>query len=211
MKQAISVDAILRKKFKEAKLSPEWAASIGKPELTGIWLAWGNSGNGKTSLAMQLAKELAPILNGKMAYDSMEERARKTMQMAVLRHNMKEVKRKFILLEDNLEELKERLRKPKSPQAVVIDSIQYTGLTKREYIAFKEEFAIERKKLIIFLSHADGKHPEGRVAKFVRYDADVKMRVEGHRMFPVSRYGGGEPYTIWEQGANEYWGDLTEQ
>jgi uncharacterized protein YlbG (UPF0298 family) len=204
MKNAISIDAILKKKFKLADLVGVWLASLGKPELSGVWIIWGHSGNGKTSFAMQLAKMLTRF--GKVAYVSMEEKARRTMQLSIIRHNMKEVKRKFVLLEDNMEELKERLRKQKSPKIIFIDSFQYTGLTKREYIALKEEFS---NKLFIFISHAEGKHPEGRAAKFVRYDADIKIPVEGYRAMPVSRFGGGEPFTIWEQGANEYWGELT--
>jgi 2-phosphoglycerate kinase len=203
MKNAISIDAILKKKFKDIDFTGDWLNSFGDPERSGVWIMWGHSGNGKTSFAMQLAKELTNY--GKVAYASMEEKTRKTMQKAIIRHNMKEVKKDFILLEDNIEELKERLRKQKSPHIIFIDSYQYTGLTKREYIALKEEFA---NKLFIFISHAEGKHPEGRAAKFVRYDADIKIRIEGYKAFPVSRFGGGEPFTIWEQGANEYWGEI---
>ena len=60
-------------------------------------------------------------------------------------------------------------------------------------------------KLFIFISHADGKNPEGSLAKFVKYDADVKIRVEGYRAMCLSRLGGDkEPYTIWEQGAAQF-------
>jgi molybdopterin-guanine dinucleotide biosynthesis protein len=205
MKKAISIDNLLNKKFKLAALVGAWLAALGLPELSGVWIIWGHSGNGKTSFAMQLAKMLTQF--GKVAYVSMEEKARRTMQLSIIRHNMKEVKRRFVLLEDNMEELKERLSKPKSPNIILIDSFQYTGLNKREYIALKEAYP---KKLFIFISHADGKNPEGRAAKFVRYDADIKMRVEVYKMFPVSRFGGGEPFTIWEEGAKEYWGEITE-
>lgn len=80
-----------------------------------------------------------------------------------------------------------------------------TGLNKQEYIALKEEF---KNKLFIFNSHADGKEPKGSVAQFVRYDADIKVRVEGYKAFPASRFGGGEPFTIWDKGAAEYWMDI---
>ncbi len=204
MKNAISIDNLLKKRYKIGELSGQWLASLGEPELSGVWIIWGHSGNGKTSFAMQLAKMLTQF--GKVAYVSMEEKVRRTMQLSIIRHNMKEVKRKFVLLEDDIKELKERLRKKKSPKIIFIDSFQYTGLTKREYIALKEEFPT---KLFIFISHAEGKHPEGRAAKFVRYDADIKIPVEGYMAKPISRFGGGAPFTVWEEGANEYWGDLT--
>ena len=200
MKKAVSVDTILKKKYKLATLEGHWFSALGLPQLSGVWIIWGYSGNGKTSFAMQLAKMLTQF--AKVAFVSMEEKANRTMQLSIIRHNIKEVKRRFVLLEDNIKELKERLRKPKSPSIIFIDSFQYTGFNKGQYIALKEEFS---KKLFIFISHAEGKNPEGRTAKFVRYDADIKMRVEGYKMFPMSRFGGGKPFIIWEEGARKYW------
>jgi len=43
------------------------------------------------------------------------------------------------------------------------------------------------------------------VAKSVKYDANIIIRVEGFRAFATGRYGGGDPYTIWEEGALKYW------
>lgn len=204
VRRAISVDEILKRKFIEMPFEDVFKASFGVPERSGVWLIWGNSGNGKTRFSMQLAKYLTQF--GKVAYNTLEEGARKSMQRAVIDTNMREVARRFIILNrEPIEELKERLRKRKSPDIIIIDSYQYTGLTKREYIELKEEFG---NKLFIFISHAEGKHPEGRSAKFVRYDADIKIRVEGYKAIPVSRYGGGEPFTIWKEGAAEYWNEL---
>ena len=42
----------------------------------------------------------------------------------------------------------------------------------KEYIAFKER---HRNKLLIFVSHADGKRPDGRAAIKVMYDASLKI------------------------------------
>jgi len=203
IKRAISVDEIIKKNFIEMDFDGEFKAAFGTPERSGIWIIWGNSGNGKTRFSMQLAKYLTKF--GRVAYNTLEEGARKSMQLAVVETNMKEVSKHFIILDrEPIPELKERLRKRKSPDIIIIDSYQYTGLTKREYVELKEEFG---NKLFIFISHAEGKNPEGRTAKFVRYDADVKVRVEGYKAFPVSRYGGGEPYTIWHEGAEQYYLD----
>lgn len=202
--RAVSVDEIYKKKFIEMPFDGAWKDFIGVPERSGVWFVWGNSGNGKTSFMLQLGKYLTTF--GRVAYDTLEEGARKSMQMAIKRANMLEVSRRFIILNrEPINELKERLRKRKSPDIIIIDSYQYTGLTKREYIELKEEFS---NKLFIFVSHADGKQPEGRSAKFVRYDADVKIRIEGYKAFPVSRYGGGEPFIIWQEGADNYYAEL---
>lgn len=71
------------------------------------------------------------------------------------------------------------------------------------YIALKKEFP---NKLFIYISHADGKEPDGKLAKQIRYDSNVKIYVDGYIASCNSRYGGGEPYTIWEEGAARVWG-----
>ena len=203
IKRAISVDQLTKMKFIEMDFEGKWLASFGVPERTGVWLVWGNSGNGKTRFAIQLAKYLTQF--GKVAYNTLEEGIRKSMQRAIIDTNMKQVQKRFnILNRESIEDLKIRLRQHKSHDIIIIDSFQYTGLTKKEYIALKEEFP---KKLFIFISHAEGKNPEGRPAKFVRYDADLKIRVEGYKAFPVGRFGGGDEFVIWEQGAADYYMD----
>ena len=125
------------------------------------------------------------------------------MREAVLSIGMADVQRNFLLLDkETITELGNRLAARKSPQVVIIDSLQYTGLTYTEYKLLRDKF---RHKLFIFISHAEGKLPKGNVAKSVRYDANVKILVEGYKAFCESRYGGGEPFTIWAKGAQEYW------
>ena len=107
---------------------------------------------------------------------------------------------------ESMEQTSERLLKPKAPDVIIIDSFQYTQMDYRAYIAFKEKHP---DKLIIFVSHADGTQPDGRAARKVKYDAELKIRVEGFRAFSQGRTKGSRGYfTIWEQGETEYgWGD----
>ncbi len=201
IQRAVSVDEILKKKFIELQLPPQFAKLLGTPEMSGVWIIWGESFNGKTAFAMQLAKALTK--SGKVFYNTLEEGARKSMQNAVITQNMQEVKRRFLIgNRESIDDLKIRLRRRKSADIIFIDSLQYTGLNKKEYKQLKEEFS---NKLFIFISHADGKNPEGSFAKFVKYDADVKIRVEGYKAMCLSRLGGDkEPYTIWAQGAAQF-------
>lgn len=204
IKRAVSVDQLLKKKFIEMPFEGKWEASFGVPERSGVWIIWGMSGNGKTNFALQLAKYLTTF--GKVIYDTLEEGARKSFQIAVRRANMRSVARHFkILNREHLEDLKVRLRAHKSSHIIFIDSIQYSGLTKKEYIDLKEEFD---DKLFIFISHADGKNPKGALADFARYDCDVKIRIEGYKAFPTSRYGGNSEFIIWPEGAQDYWQDI---
>jgi hypothetical protein len=201
LKRSVTIDEITKKKFIELVLEEKFKKLLGKPERSGVWLIWGESFNGKTAFSMQLAKALT--ISGKVFYNTLEEGARKSMQNAVIRQNMQEVKQRFLIgNREGMDDLKERLRRKKSADIIFIDSLQYTGLTKKEYKALKEEFP---NKLFIFISHADGKNPEGSLAKFVKYDADVKIRVEGYKAMCLSRLGGDkEPYIIWEQGAAQF-------
>ena len=202
LKRAISVSELLGRTFKVMKFTGLWLATFGSPELSGVWIFWGESGNGKTRLILQLAKYLTNF--GKVLYNTLEEGARLSMQTAVRESNMNGLKGKFkILNRESISDLKQRLRRRKSARIIIIDSIQYADLNKRAYKQLKEEFP---EKLFIFISHAEGKSPEGRTAKFVRYDADIKGRVEGYKLFVTSRFGGGADYIIWNKGAKEYWG-----
>ena len=72
---------------------------------------------------------------------------------------MQEVNRRFLLLDaEPLDQLSLRLKRQKAPDFVVIDSFQYTQMTYAQYIKFKEQ---HRNKLLIFISHASGKNPDG--------------------------------------------------
>lgn len=186
------------------ELTGKWRDAFGTPVDTGVWLIWGASGNGKTSFVMQLCKELTKF--GKVVYNSLEEGVSSTMITALEQHNMTEVNGRFLLLDSaSMEELEERMNKPRSPKFYVIDSFQYTGLNAAKY----KEFVMRHpNKLIIFTSHADGRKPKGRTAETVMYDATQKIHVEGFRAHNNGRSRGTEEFfTIYAEGARKYWGD----
>ena len=179
-----------------------WEASLGRPAKSGTWLVWGHSGNGKTSFVMQLAKYLCKF--EKVLYDSLEESTGLSVQKSLRRHGMADVARRFIILDrEPMNALSERLRRKKSPSVVIVDSFQYSGLSYAGYKQLKEEHP---GKLFIFISHAEGSRPEGRAAKKVEYDADVKIYVEGFKASCKSRFMDrpGVPFIIWEEGAIKY-------
>lgn len=204
MKRGLSVTDLLNKKYDTLDFQGEWGEAFGSPESRGVWFIWGNSGNGKSRFVIQLCKELARF--GKIAYNSLEEGDSMTLQNAFREHGMQEIKRKMLILCEPAKELSERLKKQKSPDFVIIDSFQYFGLNYAQYRAFKEA---HRNKLLIFISHADGKQPAGRSARSVMYDAALKIRVEGYKALSKGRYIGpnGGTYVIWEKGATEYQGE----
>jgi hypothetical protein len=104
-------------------------------------------------------------------------------------------------------ELVHRMEKKKSAKIWVIDSLQASHLNESQCAELKQKFVMSRKKKIIFyISWADGKLPKGAAAKAVEFYAHIKIRVEGLIAFFKSRFGGNKNYVIWEEGAKRYWG-----
>lgn len=203
MKKALSVTDMMRMKREVYEFEGKWLEAFGRPERNGIWIVWGQSGNGKTSFVLQLCKELTKF--GKIAYDSLEEGDSLTMQNALVRVGMADVGNKFMLLnQESITDLSERLSKRRSPDIVVIDSFQYTNMSLLEFRKFCEKF---KHKLLIFISQADGAKPLGRTAVSVMYSASLKIFVNGYRAITKGRYYGNKGYyTIWEERAKEIWG-----
>ena len=143
----------------------------------------------------------------KVGYNSLEEGSAHTMQKSFRNVGMAEVARRVTLIEgESIDQISARLMKKHSPQVMIIDSFQYTQMTYKQYIEFKQK---HRNKLIIFISHADGKMPAGRSAKSVMYDASLKIWVEGYKAFSKGRYiGATGEYVIWPEGSIKYWGTL---
>ncbi|MGL4332115.1 MAG: hypothetical protein ACRCZQ_10345 [Bacteroidales bacterium] len=203
MGRAYSINEILNTRIRTMKLDGKWKEAFDEPGWTGIWFIWGNSGNGKSSFVMQLCKELARF--GKVIYNSLEEGTEKTMQNTLERFDMSSVNKRVQITQERIERFSERLDKQKSPDFAIIDSFQYANMSYKQYQKFKER---HRNKLIIFISHADGKQPSGRAAKSVMYDASLKIWVEGYRAFSKGRYIGEKGYIdVWEEGAMKYWGE----
>lgn len=201
--RALSPSELLKTKIKTLPLEGIWQEALGQPARHGVWIIWGNSGSGKTSFALQLARELTRY--GRVAYNSLEQGASLSMQEAIRRHELGKTRRgSFHLVSEDLETLSLRLGRRQSPDFVIIDSLQYTGLDYRTYKTFKER---HKDKLIIFVSHADGIKPEGRTASKVMYDAEMKIFVEGYRALSKGRFISekGAYYTVWDEGASLYW------
>ncbi|WP_340112653.1 hypothetical protein [Maribellus mangrovi] len=202
MGRAYSVANVLDAKFNRLELEGKWRDAIGCPELTGTWFVQGDIKNGKSSLTFQMTKYLTRF--ERVGYNFVEEGLSATVQDLYHRENMREVAGRFILIDkESPEELYERLKKHKSPNIVVIDTIQFWEFKFSDYKQFKHEF---NKKLFIYVSHMEGKKPAGAVAQKIWRDANVAFVVEGFKGFPTSRYGGGEPVIINQELADAYWG-----
>lgn len=210
MAKAISNKNVVNAKFKVADFTGKWLASFGKPELRGAWIIYGESGGGKTHLALELLKYLCGFVD-RAAYDTLEQGLSLSFQNAWKNAAMQEVgSRVIVLAKEPIKELRERLRKRKSPNVIVIDSITaLVGFTRTVFMELINEFP---DKLFIFIAHEENNKPYPAIAQHVRKLSEVKIRVEGYKGFVTTRFKGkkgegGADFVIWEQGANEYWID----
>ena len=162
---------------------------------------YGPPKNGKTSMAMTLAKALAE--HKKVLYNSVEEGIRKTVRMAVERQNMHEVGRNFFLLDREFyDDLYFRLSHNRKYGVIFIDSVQFMGLSYAEYKKMKLAFL---DKLFVFISHVKGNVPDGKAALRIMQDSDVIFSVRGFKAFVTSRFGGNGEYLISEEMAEKFY------
>lgn len=201
VQKAISVKELTSKRFYSMPFDGEFEAMCGCPERSGCWIIYGPPANGKTRLSVRLAKYMSAF--GRVAYNSIEEGLSLSLQEAFLQERMEEVEDRVQLLDkEPMDALVRRLKKQRSPDIVFIDSLQFTF---KSYAELKRMVDDYPRKLFVFISHAEGRQPAGRVGQAIEYLSNVKIRVDAFKAYAKSRYGGGQPYVIWEEGASRHW------
>lgn len=206
--RAYSVSNILTKKFNPLEFEGEWLETLGSPDKSFSAIIWGGSGQGKTEAAMKLARYLTNF--GKVAFNSLEQGVSATIKDALIRNHMETCSSKFVLLDrEPIDDVIKRMSKRKSPDFLFIDSVQYTRINKDKYYELKE-LMLKQGKGIIWISQAKGKEPKGALADDIRFDVDLKLFVEGFKLFPDGRLnGGGEPFVIYPVKAAKYWKEIS--
>ena len=197
-KKAYSPKDISKRTYKCLPWGEKWRAPFGEPEVNATWFICGRSASGKSSFVMQLAKCLCTF--GVVLYVSYEEGVGLSFQERMSRFRMSDVQGKFrVVTDDSLEELTERLSKPKGPKFVIIDSFQYAGWTYQQAKELVDRF---HRKCFIFVSQENKGEPLGKAAVRLRYMAGVKVWVSGFKAYCQGRFTGdpGSYYTVWEEG-----------
>jgi len=203
--KGMGLQQLLSRKYKLLEgLPPEIIRCFGQLTEQILMFIHGQSGNGKSRFTMGLLKILMKY--GDVMYVSPEEGHRHTMQLSAKDNlTIDEHSGKITFWDHTMtyEELVIKLRKKKSPKYVVIDSLQYWGITKEKYKYLKEHFP---NKGFIIISHSKGKNPMGQLAVDIEYDMDIKVHVEGFVALVRARGVGPKHYIIWDEGAIGYWG-----
>ena len=194
---------VSQKKYEVIKWNGQWRESFGRPAMNETWFISGASAQGKSSFVMQLAKKFCEY--GKTLYVSAEEGIRQSFQRRLKMFEMNSVGRKLSIIEDpDINLLKERLSKPKSPRFIIIDSFQMANWTYQDAMELIETF---NKKSFIFISQEYKSRPMGADAVRLRYAAGVKIRVSGFMALCSGREketAGGGGFVVWDEGAIRY-------
>lgn len=186
-------------------LSQNFRLALGKIDEGFDIFIYGNSGEGKSSFAAQLLKELSPL--GKKLHILYEEGFSSSVKLNIDRNGLQELPEYVLMDNCTYDDLMYLLSRKNSPRIVVIDSFQYARFTKQQWLALKDKYVKgKKKKIFIIISHADGKKPRGSVAIDALYDAQIKCFVRGKIAFIKSRYEGTQNFVIYEKGAKDYWG-----
>jgi len=173
-KKAYSYTDIEKRKFKMLELSGEWKTHLGNMERSGSVLILGDSGDGKTTYALQMTKAISPV--EKVLYNSAEEGIRASFKRSLLLNNMKVVKSRFKYVKESYDELWERLSMKRQPKVVIIDSAQYffRGKSIKDYFKLVETYSTT---LFIFISHINKGMPKGSVANEIYWDCQNRILV----------------------------------
>lgn len=203
-KRAYSPSELYRLKRPKMAFEGRWKEAFGCPAPTGLWIIWGNSGNGKSSFVMQLAKYLCRF--GKVFYNSIEEDTQASFIDNVARNRMEEEEGRFFTDKLTLKEMEARMNDPRKEDIFIIDSFQAGQYTTKGPMGYTGLIERHPDKLIIFVSRADGNKPQGRPADNCAWDAGVKIWGEGFRAICKGRFipKVGASFLIWEEGAAIY-------
>lgn len=234
MDRAMTLSEVMRYKGRILPFDGRWRDAFGQPELGGVWLIFGQSRNGKTHFAMQMAKHLCQYC--RVAYNSIEEGVSESFKNAILDTAALDEQRRFDFLNQfSSDKMAAYLERQRSAEVVFVDSVQFLiqpadNNDANKVLELVNHFnnphrplwaerrnpeAIERAKtgrkrrkiLFVFISHATGRtldalSPSGRVAEKLLYQANMKIKVFKFSAYNTGRFGGGEPFKIWENGDN---------
>ena len=194
--KTIGVTDFLAKSFNVFAFTDEWLDSFGEPEKNFTMVIYGDPGNGKTEFAVKFTKYLTNF--GRVAYCSYEQGISKSLQDAFKRNQMEDQSGKIIITSGgSFNDLIVLLKKDRSPQIIIIDSLDYMRLTTEQ---FKTLIKLFPRKAFVVICWSKKETPKSQYAKDIEYMADIKSYVKDFVIQnPRSRFGGNKPFYIWKE------------
>ena len=202
MKRAYSPREISQMKHTPIPWDGDWRRVFGQPDITDTWIVEGASAAGKSTFVMMLAKKLCEY--GGVLYASYEEGVRMTFQDRLKRCHMDEVQGRLrVVTDDNVDDIRQRLKKRKAPRFVIVDSFQLGcqthGWSYEEASKLIGEFP---HKSFIFITQMHKGASMGKPAQRLKYLAGVKVSVRGYKAYCQGREieNAGEYFEVWQEG-----------
>ena len=179
--KTIGVTNFLAKSFNVFPFEGEWLESFGEPEKNFTMVLYGDPGNGKTEFAVKFTKYLTNF--GRVAYCSYEQGISKSLQDAFKRNKMEDESGKIIITSGgSFSDLIDLLKRNRSPQIIMIDSLDYMRLTTEQ---FKTLIKLFPRKAFVIICWSKNEHPKSQYAKDIEYMADIKSYVKD---FVISKF-----------------------
>lgn len=204
--KALTVANIINQTVTRILFTDDWFDAFKQPQDRGVWFIWGGTGSGKSSFLMKLCKALA-LLGFKIFYNSLEEETDDDEFIQRVNVNeMNEVEENFLARSYDYKDCITFLQKRNSPKVVVIDSATYFFESFEQYQDFKKMF---KTKIIIITGHARGANPKTELEDKIKFDAKMKIFVNGYLALCKGRTIGpnGGRYIIWETGYKQAHGE----
>ncbi len=208
LKKLLTVANIQNQTVQRLQWMGKWLEAFGRPQDRGVWFVWGGSGSGKSTFVMMLAKAMAE-LQFKTYYNLLEEETDDTDYIDRTELlQMNEVESNFYTQSYNYKELMEYLKKRNPPKVVVVDSIVYLTKDWEDYLALKR-LCIKKGIILIIVGHAEGKNPRSEFEKSIRFDAKMKIFVDGFLAVCQGRTIGsnGGRFIVYQKGYQMLQGD----
>ncbi|MDM1138872.1 hypothetical protein [Empedobacter sp. R132-2] len=194
MARGLSPKQLYEKKFKTFDFDGIWKDILGEPERGGYWLIYGLEKNGKSTLALSLAKYLSTL--EKVAYISAEEGTDKSFQQRCKRIGINVMDHKFMAYPyDLFEEYLDQFKGRQFPKVVFIDNLTaYDGeIDKKMILQLTRDYP---KITFIILAHEERKEPVGAVGRLVKKLSKRIFHVVGLKAIVTNRDGLGGEYLI---------------
>lgn len=179
--------------------------AIGPATLRGCWLIYGAEKNGKTWVALRIAKELAR--HERVVYISAEEGLEDSFKAAVIRAGLTAADKINTEEYINIDKIVEKYKWPKAANVIILDNLTvYTDEMKPSELKKK---LIDKlpNKLIILIAHEERREAFPALARMAKKIASVVINVRGLKAFIISRFATGGEIIIDEEKSTLYWGD----
>jgi len=189
MSRALTVQNLVKKRFKTYPFTGFFKEVFGTPSTNGIWLIYGKEKNGKTWGALLLSEMISQYT--KVLYISAEEGTDLEFQNAVKRAKIDTENKNLHFAEyETIDELYIRLKKRKAPKVIVLDNLTIYNeeLRGNGIKKLKQDFPNTH---FICVAHEERNKPYTAAAQMASKLAKVIIRVIGLTLIVGGRVPGG--------------------